>query len=76
MIMARLVPVLVVMALAACATPEVHLRHPDTGQIATCGGSVSGSLIGGMAGHAIQKTSERGCIEQYLAQGYAVLAVR
>ena len=54
------------MTLAACARPAVQLRHPGTGQTATCGpyaaaGPIRSQTLG---------AQERACVEDYEKQGY------
>ena len=66
----RLLSLSALLALAACATPRVTLKHPKTGQVAVCGGSTSGSLLGGYIGHQVEKRSDADCIRRYEAQGF------
>ena len=34
--------------LFACATPRTVMRNAETGQVAQCGGSATGSFVGGV----------------------------
>ena len=61
------------LGLAACATPLTTLKHPKTGQIATCGGDKTGSLAGGAIGYHIQKDSADACVANYQKQGFTVV---
>ena len=45
--------------LCGCSTPSTVLKNPQTGQIARCGGNVSGSLAGGAIGYHIQKDNDQ-----------------
>ena len=65
-----LVPLAIAAALAGCETPTTVLRHPTTGQVATCGGNVSSSLAGGMIGYAIQQSSDAQCVGTYAREGF------
>jgi hypothetical protein len=56
--------------LSGCTTPTTVMRHPTTGQVATCGGNVSSSLAGGMIGYSIQRSTDEQCIATYAAQGF------
>lgn len=60
----------VAIALAGCETPTTTLRHPTTGQVATCGGNVSSSMAGGMIGYGIQQSSDQRCVERWRALGF------
>ena len=57
-------------SLPGCTTPSTTLRNPRTGQVATCGGNVSGSLAGGMVGYNIQKNSDQRCVAEYTRLGF------
>ncbi|MEM7468710.1 MAG: hypothetical protein AAF387_17720 [Pseudomonadota bacterium] len=46
------------------------MKHPETGQVAQCGGSATGSLVGGVVGYHIQKGNDRKCVNEYLKQGF------
>jgi len=58
--------------LAACTTPMTTLKHPKTGQVATCGGSANGSLVGGVIGYHIQKGNDSDCVITYQKEGFKV----
>lgn len=60
------------LSVAACATPVTVLKNPKTGQVARCGGEVSGSLAGGAIGYNMQKDSAAKCVGSYKAQGFKV----
>jgi uncharacterized protein YcfJ len=68
--MVKVLALLAVFAVSACSTPEIMLRHPQTGQVARCGGNVTGSLAGGMIGYAIQETNDSKCVSSFLEQGF------
>lgn len=57
-------------ALTGCATPTTTLKNPKTGQVARCGGGMSGSMLGGMIGHNIEKDNDAKCVREYEAQGF------
>lgn len=61
---------LIVMFVAACSTPKVMLKNPKTGQIESCGGSATGSLVGGVVGYHIQKSNDTKCEADLLANGF------
>lgn len=61
---------LIVLSLSACTTPKTVLRNPKTGQVATCGGNVTGSLAGGMIGYYIQKSNDADCVADYAKEGF------
>lgn len=56
--------------MAACTTPKVMLKNPETKQVVTCGGSATGSLVGGVIGYHIQKSNDKSCESDYMAQGF------
>lgn len=60
------------LALAGCSTPLVVLKNDKTGQIAQCGGSATGSFIGGVIGYNIQKNNDDKCVRGYMDQGFKV----
>lgn len=68
--MARFLAPFALLCLASCSTPEVVLRNPSTGQVARCGGNVTGSLAGGMIGYAIQENNDSKCVASYIEQGF------
>jgi len=59
-----------VSALCACSTPRTVMKNPETGQIARCGGSATGSLVGGVLGYHIQKSNDNKCVAEYAKQGF------
>lgn len=62
--------ILAALFLSSCATPVFILKNPATGQVATCGGGVMGSLLGGMAGYTIEESVDGHCAARYMAAGY------
>ncbi len=62
--------VLCVGLVTGCTTPEVMLRHPETGQVARCGGNGGAFFTGGLIGHAIQETNDAKCAQAFLEQGF------
>lgn len=67
-----LLVVVAVTGLAACTTPATTLKHPKTGQVARCGGSATGSMVGGVVGYHIQKSNDTTCVSEYQSQGFKV----
>lgn len=65
----RYIGLIALCCLAGCATPLHTLRSP-TGQVATCGGSVTGSLAGGVIGYHIQKGNDEDCVKNFQQQGF------
>ncbi len=57
--------VLLVM-LAACATPVILLRNETTGEMARCGGNT----IGSMEGRSTEQASDEACVRDYEAKGF------
>lgn len=70
-----LYPLCAVIFLSACTTPATTLKHPRTGQVARCGGSATGSMVGGVLGYHIQKSNDTTCVSEYQSQGFKVEAV-
>ena len=68
--MTRVLILMSALALSACATPVTVLKNPQTGQTATCGGGIGGSLLGGVAGYTIEQTYDRKCAAEFVASGY------
>lgn len=62
--------IVLLMLLSGCATPVTAMRKGDS--VVTCGGSASGSAIGGYIGYNIQKSHDKDCVDNYAAQGYVV----
>lgn len=65
--MRYLIPILL---LTACTTPQTVLTNHSTGQVVTCGGTATGSLVGGLIGYEIQKSNERDCVKMFQANGF------
>lgn len=62
--------VLGVVVLAGCTTPEVMLKHPQTGQVARCGGNGGAFFTGGLIGQAIQEKNDAKCAQDFMEQGF------
>lgn len=58
------------MALAGCTTPKTMLINKKTGQIESCGGSATGSMVGGVLGYHIQKSNDMQCQSDLMANGF------
>lgn len=58
------------LALTGCTTPKTVLKNNKTGQVVTCGGSATGSLVGGVVGYHIQKSNDAECEADYMAEGF------
>ena len=54
---------------AACSTPVTTLKNKK-GETVTCGGSASGSMMGGAIGYNMQKSNDDDCVKDYTAKGY------
>lgn len=61
---------LLAFALVGCATPVVMLKNSATGQVARCGGGVTGSIAGGLIGHNLEKSSDESCVRDFEVQGF------
>lgn len=61
---------LICLLLAGCATPRTTLINAQTGQIVVCGGSMNGSLVGGMIGYAIEKKHDESCVKSFKEDGF------
>lgn len=68
--MKKLLAVLAILSVAGCTTPKTVLKHHKTGQVATCGGSATGSWLGGPIGYHIEKTNDADCVSTYQDQGF------
>ena len=66
---------LAALLLTACTTPKTVLKNPETGQVATCGGSATGSLVGGVIGYHIQKGNDSECVSDFMGQGFKRVSV-
>jgi hypothetical protein len=64
------------LVVTACTTPMTTLKHPKTGQVATCGGSANGSFVGGAIGYHMQKSNDTDCVRSYETQGFKVTEVK
>lgn len=73
--LALLAAVATVTSLTACTTPATTLKNPKTGQVARCGGSATGSMVGGVLGYHIQKSNDTTCVSEYQSQGFKIEAV-
>lgn len=71
--MKRLSLIAALVLLAACTTPMTTLKNPKTGQVATCGGSATGSWVGGAIGYHVQKDNDENCVSTYKKQGFKVI---
>lgn len=60
----------VAITLTACSTPRTVLVNPETGQVATCGGSATGSMAGGIIGYHIEKSNASECVAEYMDLGF------
>lgn len=67
---------LVLFAATGCTTPMTTLKNPTTGQVATCGGSATGSFIGGAIGYHMQKDNDSNCVSTYQKQGFEIIEVK
>lgn len=68
--MSKYIFLLLTFVLVGCTTPKVMLKNPETKQVVTCGGSATGSLVGGVVGYHIQKSNDKSCESDYMAQGF------
>ena len=55
--------------LSGCATPQTILKNED-GSTVTCGGSSTGSIVGGAIGYSIQRSNDDDCVKKYISDGY------
>ena len=62
--------VILCVALSACTTPKTMLKNEKTGQVVDCGGSATGSMVGGVIGYHIQKSNDSDCVADYMDQGF------
>ena len=74
--MKKLAFITAALLLAACTTPMTTMKHPKTGQVATCGGSANGSFVGGVIGYQVQKSNDTDCVKTYEKQGFKVTEVK
>ena len=71
--MKKLFAIFAILSVAGCTTPKTVLKNHNTGQVATCGGSATGSLVGGVVGYHIEKSNDADCKATYLEQGFKVV---
>jgi uncharacterized lipoprotein YajG len=62
--------ILSILMLAGCSTPTTILRNPTTGQVVQCGGGMTGSVMLGVVGYAIEKSNDQNCVRNYTALGF------
>lgn len=74
--MKKLLLVAASVGLAACTTPMTTLKHPKTKQVVTCGGSATGSWVGGAIGYEMQKSNDGDCVKTYEKQGFKVIETK
>lgn len=58
----------IVLLLSGCAE-DVLLRHPSTGQVATCKGGYRTTGLGGLVDQTAKELQMR-CLDDYQRQGY------
>lgn len=68
--MKTFIPLLAILSLTACATPEVSLENPETNQVQKCGGGSTGAIAGGLIGYEIEKSNDRKCVKFYQSKGF------
>lgn len=68
--MKKLFAVIAILSVAGCTTPKTVLKNHKTGQVVTCGGSATGSLVGGVVGYHIEKSNDADCTSTYMEQGF------
>lgn len=71
--MKRLSLIALLVLVTACTTPMTTLKNSKTGQVATCGGSATGSWTGGAIGYNIQKDNDADCVATYKKQGFKII---
>jgi len=67
---------IITLYIAGCTTPQTILKNQKTGQVAMCGGSVVGSLAGGVIGYHIQKSNDEDCVVAYQTQGFSIIGIK
>lgn len=65
----NIITISALIALTGCTTPRYVLTNSH-GDVVQCGGSATGSLVGGMIGHEIQKSNDKKCAAEYMSRGY------
>lgn len=68
--MKKIAALMAITFLCACTTPKTMLVNNKTGQIESCGGSATGSMVGGVVGYHIQKSNDAKCEADLLANGF------
>lgn len=68
--MKKIFAIFAILSLAGCTTPKTVLKNEKTGQIVSCGGSATGSLVGGVIGYHIEKSNDADCTSTYMEQGF------
>jgi len=58
----------ILLLLTACTTPQTVMVK--NGVYITCGGSMTGSLAGGVIGYHIQKGLDQDCVQEYIDKGF------
>jgi phage tail tape-measure protein len=71
--MKKYVFLIAITSLAACTTPATTLKNSKTGQVVTCGGSATGSFVGGAIGYHVQKDNDQNCVNTYKKQGFKII---
>ena len=66
--MKAIITLALVLMLTACATPVTTLKAKDGSEV-KCGGSMAGSLSGGLLGYAINKQMDADCVAKAKAAG-------
>jgi len=62
--------ILSIILLSSCTTPKTVLKNDDTGQVVTCGGNTSSSVMLGAVGYYMQKSDDGNCVADYQEQGF------
>ena len=71
--MKKILFILPMLALCACATPVTMLKSANSGQVVRCGGDRSGAIAGGLIGYSLQSNDAAKCVQDYAAQGYKII---
>lgn len=69
--MKKVIFTVLLLTATACTTPKTVLKNHQTGQVVMCGGSATGSMVGGVIGYHIQKSNDSDCVSTYIEQGFA-----
>jgi hypothetical protein len=62
----------IALLLTGCTTPVTILENPKTGQIVSCGGNMSSSMVGGAIGYHMQKSNDEKCVQRMKTEGFVV----